>query len=79
MGGGFYRDDKMKLKSIRLLLLSTAAVLLVACGDTQTADTPTLEAKVVAGVEAEHQWGVGGLVEDLEAWATIELPRFITA
>ena len=75
-----YNGHEMTIKSIPLLLLLPALMLLVTgCGDTQTADTPTPEAKVVAGVEAEHQWGVGGLVEDLEAWATIELPRFITA
>jgi hypothetical protein len=39
----------MKIKSIRLFLLSTALVLLVACGGgSQSADTPTPEAKVVA-------------------------------
>ena len=70
----------MAIKSIALLLFPAAFILLpVACGDTQMADTPTPETKVVATEEAEHKWGPGGLVEDLESWATIELPRFITA
>jgi hypothetical protein len=67
-------------RPISLLLLATALMMLVACGGgPQMADTPTPETKVVATEEAEHKWGPGGLVEDLESWATIELPRFITA
>ena len=70
----------MATKYIALLLLPAAfMLLLVACVGVQTADTQTHEAKVVATSETEHKWGVGGLVEDLESWATIELPPFITA
>ena len=44
----------MKFKAIRLLFLSTAVVLLVACGGrSQIVDTSTPNAKVVATVDLE--------------------------
>jgi hypothetical protein len=70
----------MKLKFLPLLMLLTGLMLLlVACAGLQRADSQTTDAKLGATAKAEYKWGVGGLVEDLESWAIIELPSFITS
>lgn len=78
-------------KLVALLLITTALTLLVGCavgGKPVSSPTPypTTSASAPLAIkaptivpEAAQVFGASGLIADLESWATIELPYFITA
>ena len=60
--------------------ITPTATLKPAVSVTPTLPIPSVPTEVVATVSnPEHEFGSGGLAKNLESWADVELPKFITA